>query len=136
MLIYKHIRDDLLAKIPELRESIEENFRSYYDLNTEMPGAYPIFEDVIEPMVLKLTETPGNDQLLKRVFAFVEEMACSQDKEVVNLLWIALLKPFVYDREHIKSLWKYMGERTKQLATEVARSGGWQENLPHADNGN
>ena len=134
MLTYKGIQKVLLAKIPELRGPIERNF-SYYDLKKEMPEPYPVFEDVLKQMVLQSLGAPDSDQLLDRIFAFLEEMACSQDKEVVNLLWIALLEPLVSDRGHVGSAWKYMGERTRQLATELARTRGWHEYLPPGGNG-
>jgi hypothetical protein len=137
-LTYPGIEKILMSRLPELRERVEKTFGSYYDLKTQTPEAYPIFEDVLQQVLLELLETAGNDPLLNRIFLFLEEMASSQDREVVNLLWIAILEPLVSERERLLASWKYMGERTRQLARDMARSRGWQENLPpnEASHGN
>jgi hypothetical protein len=57
-------------------------------------------------------------------------MANSPDRNVTDLLGIAILEPLVFQRERVRRAWKYMGEKTKKLARENAYSGGWQENLP------
>ena len=129
-LVYRGIQKVLLAKFPELEGPVRETFGSYYDLRTETPEAYPVFEDVFQGFLFTLLDSGNDAPLLRRIFSFLEEMADSQDKEVVNLLSIAVLEPLVFDRERIRRAWKYVGDRTKALARETARSRGWQENLP------
>jgi hypothetical protein len=129
-LIYKGIENVLLARFPELGELLEKTFGSYYDLKRETPGAYSVFEGVLQESLFKLLDTREGEPSISRIFSFLEEMANSHDKEVVNLLWIAVLVPLVFKRERIRRAWKYMGSRTRELAREIARSRGWQENLP------
>ena len=129
-VVYRNIEKRLLAQLPELTDSMGRIFGSYYDLKTEMPEAYPVFEDVLQEFLFDLLDLGGDDPLLPRIFAFLEEMANSKDKEVINLLWIAILQPLVSQRDRIRRAWKYMGGKTKELARETARSGGWLENLP------
>jgi hypothetical protein len=129
-LIYKDIEKVLLARFPELKQLVEKTFGSYYDLKTETPEAYPVFEDVLQELLFGLLDTGKDDSLLRRIFLFLEEMADSPDRNVTNLLGIAILEPLVFNRDRIRRAWKYMGEKTKNLARENAYSGGWQENLP------
>jgi hypothetical protein len=68
--------------------------------------------------------------MLKRIFSFYEEMARSSDEEVVNLLWISITEPLVYDKKLIAKAWKYWGEKTKDMAREIAKRLGWEGNLP------
>jgi hypothetical protein len=129
-LIYKDIEKVLLTRFPELKEPVEKTFGSYYNLKTETPEAYPVFEDVLQKFLFELLDAGKDNHLLRRIFSFLEGMASSHDKDVVNLLWIAILEPLVIDRDRIRRAWQYMGEKTKNLARESACSGGWQDNLP------
>ena len=129
-LMYEGIQRVLLGRFPELGGRVEKAFGSYYDLQAETPEAYPLFEDALQGFVLQLLETGQNDQLLRRIFAFFEEMADSSDRNVVDLLSIAILEALVFRRESVLRAWGYMGEKTKELASETARSLGRQENLP------
>jgi hypothetical protein len=134
-LKYRGIERTLLDRFPELRVRVQQEFGSYYDLKTEMPEAYPVFEDVLQPFVLELLDRQGANPFLTRIFAFFEEMAGSPDRDVTDLLGIAFLGPLVIDRERVRGAWKYMGERTKELARENARSGGSLESLPRDASG-
>jgi DNA-binding ferritin-like protein (Dps family) len=109
---------------------VEETFGSYYDLKKELPEAYPVFEDVLKKVLFDHLDTGKNDPLVRRIFSFLEEMAKSTDRNVTDLLGIAILEPLVFNRERVRRSWKYMEEMTKALARENARSGGWEENLP------
>jgi hypothetical protein len=129
-LVYRGIEKLLLAELPELRGPLEKKFGSYYDLKTEMPEAYPVFEDVLQEFLFELLDADRDDPLLPRAFKFLEEMATSQDKEVVNLLWIAILEPLVPQRERLRRSWKYMGGKTRELTREMARSAECLDNLP------
>jgi hypothetical protein len=130
VLLYRNIEKLLLARFPEMRALLEKTFGSYYDLKAETPEAYPVFEDVLQEFLFDLLDLGGDDPLLPRIFVFLEEMANSSDKNVTDLLGIAILEPLVSQRERVRPAWKYMGRRTKELALETARSGGWLENLP------
>jgi hypothetical protein len=129
-LIYKDIEKVLLARFPELWELVEKTFGSYYDLKTELPGAYSVFEDVLQKLLFDLLDTAKDDLPIRRICSFLEEMAGSPDKDVVNLLWIGILQSLVFNRERIRRSWKYLGEKTKQLTRELARCRDWQDNLP------
>jgi hypothetical protein len=129
-LNYQGIEKVVLERFPELAGPVEQTFGSYYDLKTESPEAYPVFESVLQEFVVKLLEANDNDPLIRRIFSFFEEMASSVNINVVNLLWIAILKPLLSQPEHVESAWKHMGERTKEMSREIAQFEGWQENLP------
>jgi hypothetical protein len=128
-LAYKNIEKILLARFPELRELLERTF-PYYDLKTETPEAYPVFEDVLKEFLFDLLDLGGDDPLLPRIFSFLEEMANSPDSNVTDLLGIAILEPLVRQRSQIRRAWKYMGEKTRELAREDANYEGCIENLP------
>lgn len=129
-LVYDGIHKVLLSRFPELQLRLEKAFGSYYDLRREIPEAYPVFEDVLKRTVLELLASGTDEQLLTRIFAFLEEMANSDDSNVTDLLGISILEPLTFDRARIRPAWKYMGKKTRDLARETASYGGWLENLP------
>jgi hypothetical protein len=130
MLSFAGIERTLLTRFPELNESIHRVFGTYYDLGSETPPAYPVFESVLKPFLVNLLANSTQSQPLARIFTFLEEMATSRDQDVVTLLWIAILVPLVYGRSSIMKAWPLMGDHTRILATEVALEKGWQANLP------
>ncbi len=59
------------------------------------PGGYTVFEDVFSTFIqMLLVEEPSSqrDALLDRVFVFVEELLGSNDGQVQNLCYVALLE--------------------------------------------
>lgn len=134
-LTFGDIRGALLAAFPELLERIWETFGSYYSLETgtpeEMPEAYPIFEDVVMPLLLELLESGQDDGLLSRLFLFFENMANSPDPNVSrDLLGIAILEPLIYRGDMLRPAWKYMGPKMKELALLEVDRQGRKANLP------
>ncbi|MGH9683725.1 MAG: DUF7674 family protein [Candidatus Acidiferrales bacterium] len=132
-LVFQGIENVLLARFPELRPLVERTLW-YYDLKSETPEPYPLFEGVLKEFLFDLVDLGGDDPLLPRIFSFLEEMADSSDRNVTDLLGIAILEPLVFQPDRIRRAWKYMGSKTKELARENARSGGWLENLPLGEN--
>jgi len=124
------IQNELLTRFPELQEGLERAFGSYYNLKSEIPDPYPVFGVVLRPLVFDLLRTERDKPLLRRIFAFLEEMALSPDSNVTDLLGIEVIEDLVLDRASIQRAWNYMGEKTKEFARETARYGGWQDNLP------
>lgn len=134
-LAFGNIREALLSAFPELLERIWKTFGSYYHLELgtveETPEAYPVFEDVVQPLVFELLDDGQDEDLLGRLFQFFERMANSSDPNVSrDLLGIAILEPLVYRKESLHSAWKYMGPKIRDLAVKEAEFQGRRENLP------
>jgi len=129
-LVFDGIEKELLTRIPEVGARVEKVFGSHYDLKMELPEPYPVFGAALRPLVFDVLSDEPNDELLKRIFSFLEEMANSLDPNVTDLLGIEILEPLTFDRARIQRAWGYMGKRTRELAKETARYGGWLENLP------
>jgi hypothetical protein len=129
-LAYRSIRNVFLERFPELWDRIEARYAPHYNLKTQIPGTYPLFEEIFKPRVIELLESGADGESLKRIFFFYEEMASSHDEEVTNLLWKSILEPLASDNQLIVAAWKYMGEKTKALSQEIAILRGWQGNLP------
>jgi hypothetical protein len=129
-LAYRSIRNVFLERFSELGERIEKKYAPHYNLKTQIPGTYPLFEEILKPRVIELLESDADDDSLQRIFSFYEEMAGSRDQEVKHLLWKSILEPLVYDKSLMAKAWKYMGEQTRDTAREIAKSRGQEYNLP------
>ncbi len=121
-ITYEGVRTELLSKFPEFLEPMKTTFGSYYDMQTEVPEAYPLFEDVVQICVLELLRSNGNQPLLERLFGFFEEMACSFDPRVTDLLGIAILEPLESEPELAQRALPYMGQKTRQLTNITKNS--------------
>jgi hypothetical protein len=121
-LQYDQLQKALLTQIPELLEPIEHAFGNDYDLKTESPGAYPIFEDVVLEFLLKNLDSCQNVNLLKRLFDFFEKMAASSDGNVTDLLRIAILESLVYRPEYYQRAKQYLGKKTAEFAELEGRT--------------
>jgi hypothetical protein len=125
-LRYSTVVDSLLAAVPEIKQR--------HDALQEDTGPdilpYPTVELVLEPFVKDLLKANPDIELVRRVFAFFEEMAQAQDIEVVNLLYVGIFESWAGDPETLARAWKYMGERTRQIASDAALRLNLGENLP------
>ena len=86
-LAYRSIRNVFLAEFPDLWDRIQAKYGPQYNLKTQIPGPYPLFEEILKPRVTELLQDGADEESLQHIFSFYEEMARSQDEEVVNLLW-------------------------------------------------
>jgi hypothetical protein len=125
-LRYGTFVDSLLAAVPEIK-------RQHDELQEDIgPDILPHLTVgvVLEPFVKDLLKANPDIELVRRVFAFFEEMAQAQDIEVVNLLYVGIFESWVADPETLAHAWKYMGERTRQIASDAAHRWNCGENLP------
>ena len=121
------IVDSLLTALPEAKNRYET---LQDDIGPDVLP-YMIVGLVLKPVVEDALRSDADDALLQRSFAFLEEMARSQDVEVVNLLHVGVFETWVGKPEILATAWKYMGESTKDLAREVAHRLRCGDNLPY-----
>jgi hypothetical protein len=115
---YEQLYQTLLGSVPELRGDIESEFGSDYDLSHEIPGAYPIFEDVVQGFLWNSLSRPSDYDALRRLFGLFENFASSSDKRVTDLLKIAILEPLVYRSDLFERARDFMGSKTAELASQ------------------
>jgi hypothetical protein len=68
--------ETLLERVPELAAS--------HDVDPEVP--YAVFGEFGSFLCEQARRHPPDDELLRRCFAFIDEMAASDDDEVLNIL--------------------------------------------------
>lgn len=117
----------LRAAFPELREAYGKELDFW---GGEEPGQYNVWGFVLSPFFRDLLKSDQDPDTLERIFGFFEEMARSDDVQVVNLLQVEELEYLIGEPARLSRAWRYMGEKTKQLTKETAKIWKCEDNLP------
>ena len=91
----KELNTLLLKLIPEVKESFEEYTSWQEGLET---GCHNVFENVLLPLTLNALENDRED-LIKRIFAFVNEMLTSGDEYQEEVAQLSFLEPLKAEHE-------------------------------------
>jgi hypothetical protein len=124
-LRYGAFIDVLLTTLPE----VQQRYAALKDELGDNALPHIVVALVLEPLARQALGTT-DDALLRRIFAFFEGMACSEDVEVQNLLYVGIFEAWVGERETLSHAWKYMGECTEDLASDAAHRLSCGGNLP------
>lgn len=84
----------------------------------EFEGLHTMFGDVLNPF-LERALLERNKELLKRIFAFLEEMATSDDPYLINVLTVTILAKLGDDSGILDEATQYMGVKTKEASNEI-----------------
>lgn len=119
-LNYDNVVLKMLEAFPDITTLYNEEV-DWYDGGP--PGPHVIFGDIFNPYVIDLLEAESQVPLLQRVFAFLEEMAASEDIRVQEVLACTILERLGDDPIILKRGRRYMGSKTLRISDEVER--GW-----------
>jgi hypothetical protein len=128
-MTYDTVVTALLNAVPECRKTRETELKWWGEAHPS-PDPYTVLGFALRPLVTQLLSESPDEETLRRIFAFYEEMANSQDIEVVNLLQVSELEFLIGKPDLLSRAWRYMGERTKALARETAKIWKSEQDLP------
>jgi len=113
MYKYNEAISILLNKLPELRKVYEENMDDYEDL------PYVFYESVLVKFILNKVSCYEEDKL-KTIFIFVEDMIANGDEKTRNLIEVAIIESLYYEKDSkVKEIvLKFFGELTKKSYEE------------------
>lgn len=124
---YSKVNSFLLSTIPEFRARYREEMQK----RGKHPKQYIAFAALIS-MVVPALDFGRELELLARAFDAFEEMAQSEDREVVNLLQVGFVQDLVRYPKRLAIAWERMGPETRKLTTDTARAWNREMNLPAA----
>ena len=109
MYKYKEAINILINNFSELRKVYEENIDDYEDL------PYVFYESVFVKFILDKVNCCDEDKL-KTIFIFVEDMLANGDDEIKNLIGVAIIESLYFEKDSKTKeiLLKYSGELTKK----------------------
>lgn len=116
-LTYQNVDKEMVESFPELQDAYSKELKFW---EGETPGQYNIFGFVFMPFVIGLMNFK-QPKLLERIFSFVERMATSEDKKVVELVSAEILERLTDKQEWWTRAKKYMGPKTLELSKETEK---------------
>lgn len=118
-LSYREIDKRFFEAFPELTAAYQREFSYWVDWDKERPGNYLVFAMVVTPYLIAQLDEPKGGQAVVKLFDFFEEMAASDDPEVVNLLKSEVLRTLVRNPEHLVKAQNHLGQRARNLLRTV-----------------
>jgi hypothetical protein len=119
-LDYAHVSQRLIDRVPVLAARCLAEFPNWSD-TTNPPGSHAVFGLVVLPCLLEELKKEGDDQVLRRLFDFFEEMAQAKDPKVVNLLKLEIITPLIRNPVALKKAAKHMESQTRKLVKTLER---------------
>lgn len=121
-LTYENLVAKLIEAVPEINERHELLVQ-----DREFFGPGSTFDNALVPYILALLEYGGSDEVLNRIFAFLEEMARCEEQRVRDVLGVCVCE-YISGHSFLHRAWRYMGEATRVMARRIAA--GWGHPLP------
>lgn len=114
---YHQLNDILLQNFPSLSNHIKEEYLFYGSLE---PGPHTLYSSVLNPFVKELlTSSKRRDAEIRKVFAFYEELALSEDSDVQDLLQVTLLEALWENRHLYNSACEHMLPKTREINERI-----------------
>ena len=113
---YNNINNQFMLRFPEFELFFEEQFKLWgaHDI-----PAHCFLGDILNEYVSGLLRENNNKQQIEKIFNFYEELACSNDLEVRNLLQVTLLE-YLWDEVIVhKTALEYMLPETRTINNKV-----------------
>lgn len=110
--------DDFINKMifffPGMRGKISEHISVYGEqLNTV------VVEDIIMPEIIRLLNKELEDEKLKAIFSYFEEVSVGADKNLHDVFMITALEVLGNDDQLLEKARQYMGPMTRKLQMEA-----------------
>jgi len=128
-LTYGSVVSALMQAVPECHNTYKAEL-GWWGAEPPPPDPYTVLGFALRPLLTQLSKDKVDENIFRRIFGFFEQMAKSNDIQVVNLLQVSELEFLVGEPDLLSRAWKYMGERTKALARKTAKIWKCEQNLP------
>lgn len=122
IISYDNIPDKLVEAIPELKTAYNDGLLMW---DGELPGPYVVFGNVLNPFLIEQLEIDGNEELLKRIFDFLEILSNERDIHIQEVVAYSVLERLSGNNEIYQKARKYMGKTTLKFSYEVEEF--WEE---------
>lgn len=117
MYTYAEIVNELLAEFPEISKNYEEEITWIKDTfqGQDTEGQTVYFDRCFCDYIGRLLVDESQDDIkIEKIFAFLEDMAVSEDQEVRNLLQVTVL-------EYLRSWYLLQNESEKRMLPETKK---------------
>ena len=110
MITYQNLLDKAKSKLPEFASEYDRLInKDSIDLES---GNHIVFSYAFTPVLINAIKRNDND-VIKRMFDFIEEMSASEDVNVIEVCDQSILEE-LNDEIDDRILFRYMGVKTKE----------------------
>lgn len=114
-ITYSTILDRFVEKVPELEDAV---LTELVELG-EGDWLYMIFDLAINPYLAESLKSGMNEDVVRRIFDFVECMALDDDVRVKTVAAVSVCEYLGRSQELLQLAYPKMGPATQQLSTEI-----------------
>ena len=108
---------NMLEFLPMVKETYYENLKNGERLDTV------VIEDIFMPEIIRLLLNDENEDLLKRMFQYIEEVL-NNNLYLRDLLSVTLFEMLGNDKDILNKAYRYMGDNSKILQIEADKQLG------------
>jgi len=119
-ITYENAAEKLVEHVPELAEAYRSELKWW---GNQAPGAHVVYGDILSPHIDRLLRA-GDEMNLRRVFAFLEDLAQSEDKRVQELVAVTVCEHLGTEADLLSTSRHYMGPATLKLSRDVEKFWG------------
>jgi hypothetical protein len=112
---------DFITRFPKWSVEEIKDLRSWYDDDDD---PYLFFGFVLNPLLEEKLTDERNQEELRGIFNFLEEMANTHDKEVEGVLMAEILEKLGDDKKVLEKARALMGKETLKFSHQIERSWG------------
>jgi hypothetical protein len=115
-LTYENISEELIKTIPELKQAYITELEWWGE---EKPGNHIIYGNILNPYIISLLKSSGNEEILKRIFSFLEELTYAEDELVHEVVAVTVCERLIDDPEILLRAREFMGDSTRNISKEI-----------------
>jgi hypothetical protein len=109
---------DLRTAFPELEQPYQELADEWAP---EIPNNYTVVGALFAPYFRKEVEKGEITDLVHRLVDFIERVSSSGDLEAINVIWVKIFEPLIFNEKQLQLLWPMLGPATKEHIKDAAK---------------
>ncbi len=133
-ITYDNLAEALVEVVPELQQKYEVERRWWRDV---LPPPHIVYGDLLNPYIATLLSTGDQEEILRRIFEFLETLAKHEDQHVRDLVTVTVCEYLGGNKDLLAKARKYMGPSTRELSWEIQAFWGrddpdaaWWQSVP------
>jgi hypothetical protein len=116
-IAYYQVGERIVAALPELTDAFESCLEQW---RPELPGAVNVADDVLTPALDRWLESDSDEDLLRRAFGVIEELAADPDLDIRDAVQVGVVNWIAQDPQWVSVAERFMGPKTREM---LERSG-------------
>lgn len=127
----------LVKRVPELKDAMELEASYWAEIGVSPLGPDTAFDRVVAPYVIARLrdDESGRDEVLQRIFAFLEDLAASDDDLKLSVVSVSFGEAFLDDLDAWEQARGYIGPRLNECLNFMQRwvkKPRWRQRLGRA----